>query len=308
MALYGVVYAVLANDIRAILAYHIISQVGYMVAAVGIGTADAINGATAHAFAHILYKGLLLMGAGAVLQATARSKLTQLGGLAHAMPVVLVLYLIGAFSISSVPLFSGFVSKELVVEAAALDGRSAVVHLLKLASVGTFLHTGLKLPYFTWYGPQRNLEPAPIPWTMYAAMALTAAANIAIGLQPSLLYGLLPFPVAYDPYTAAKVIETLQLLTFTGFGFWLLAAKLGGEPTTTLDTDWLYRGLPRTAAVAAGTMAHVWPGRARLEARRRLRYVPTLSLGPRSALLPMWVLGVVILATFLLLLGTGLRP
>jgi multicomponent Na+:H+ antiporter subunit D len=306
MALYGVVYAVVENDIRRLLGYHIISQVGYMVAAVGIGTVDAINGATAHAFAHILYKGLLLMGAGAVLHATGRSKLTELGGLARSMPLVLVLYLVGAFSISSVPLFSGFVSKELVVEAAALDGRSVVVHLLKLASVGTFLHTGLKLPYFTWYGPQRNLVPGPLPATMYVAMGLTAAINVAIGLQPSLLYDVLPFPVDYDPYTAAKVVETVQLLTFTGFGFWLLLEKLGGEPTVTLDTDWLYRALPRVAAVGVGA------GRAGLETARPLRYVPTLRWSGlpdrlRSALLPMWVLGVVILATFLLLLGAGLR-
>jgi multicomponent Na+:H+ antiporter subunit D len=303
MALYGVVYAVVENDIRRLLGYHIISQVGYMVAGVGVGTADAINGATAHAFAHILYKGLLLMGAGAVLQATARSKLTELGGLARSMPIVLILYLVGAFSISSVPLFSGFVSKELVVEAAALDGRGAVVQLLKLASVGTFLHTGLKLPYFTWYGPRRDLTPAPIPWTMYVAMGLTAAINVAIGVQPSLLYDVLPFPVDYEPYTAAKVVETIQLLTFTGFGFWLLLEKVGGEPTVTLDTDWLYRGLPRMATAV---------GRAGLETSRVLRYVPTLRWGglpdgPRSVLLPMWVLGVVILATFLLLLGTGLR-
>src|SRR5690606_8193665 len=86
MALYGVVYAVLANDIREILAYHIISQVGYMVAGVGIGTEMAINGTTAHAFSHILYKALLFMGAGVVLHTTGRSKLTELGGLWRYMP------------------------------------------------------------------------------------------------------------------------------------------------------------------------------------------------------------------------------
>jgi len=117
MALYGVVYAVLENDCRRLLAYHIISQVGYMVAAVGLGTAMAINGACAHAFAHILYKGLLFMGCGTVLHMTGESKFTQLGGLWKKMPWTFVFTLIGGLSISAFPLFSGFVSKSMIVSA-----------------------------------------------------------------------------------------------------------------------------------------------------------------------------------------------
>jgi multicomponent Na+:H+ antiporter subunit D len=241
MAIYGVVFAVLENDIRRLLAYHIISQVGYMVTAVGLGTEVAINGATAHAFCHILYKGLLFMGAGAVLYSTGRSKLTQLGGLARTLPVALSLYMIGAFSISGFPLFSGFVSKSLAIHAAELRHEGVVVVLLYLASVGTFLHTGLKLPYFTWFGPKRAIESMPIPWNMYAAMVLAGAINVAIGVYPKLLYDLMPFPVDYRPYTISHVIENLQLLAFTGFGFWLLLDKLGGTSTITLDFDWFYR-------------------------------------------------------------------
>jgi multicomponent Na+:H+ antiporter subunit D len=247
MAVYGVVFAVLENDIRRLLAYHIISQVGYMVAAVGIGTEMAINGATAHAFAHILYKALLFMGAGAVLYSTGRSKLTELGGLARYMPLIFILYMVGAFSISGFPLFSGFVSKSMVVHAAELSYMPAIVILLNIASVGTFLHTGLKLPYFTWFGPKRSLKPAPIPLGMYLGMALTAGICVTIGVKPMLLYNLLPFAVDYQPYTAHHVIETMQLLIFTGLGFWLLISKLGGEATITLDTDWVYRRPSRLA-------------------------------------------------------------
>lgn len=241
MALYGVVYAVLANDIRGILAYHIISQVGYMVAGAGIGTAAAVNGTTAHAFTHILYKGLLFMGAGAVLYATGRSKLTRLGGLASAMPATLVLYMVGAFSISGFPFFSGFVSKSLTVHAAESAHLYWAFLLLHLASVGTFLHTGLKLPYFTWFGPDRDLDPAPLPKGMFAAMGLAAAVNVALGLNPEVLYSLMPHPVEYEPYTAGHVLETAQILLFTFAGFWILREKLGGEPKIALDTDWLYR-------------------------------------------------------------------
>ncbi|MBM3175941.1 MAG: Na+/H+ antiporter subunit D, partial [Chloroflexi bacterium] len=232
---------VLENDARRLLAYHIISQVGYMVCAVGIGTATAINGATAHAFAHILYKALLFMGAGTVLYATGQSKLTNLGGLARAMPLALAFYMVGAFSISGFPLFSGFVSKSLVVHAAGLSHMGLVVLLLNLASVGTFLSTTLKLPYFTWFGQKSSVQPSPVPPGMYTGMALTAIACIAIGVYPSLLYRILPFPVDYQPYTAHHVIETTQLLVFTGLGFWLLIHQMGVKALISLDCDWFYR-------------------------------------------------------------------
>ncbi|HVU32191.1 MAG TPA: Na(+)/H(+) antiporter subunit D, partial [Opitutaceae bacterium] len=179
MALYGVVYAVLENDSRRLLAYHIISQVGYMVAGVGLGTELAINGAVAHAFAHILYKGLLFMGTGSVLYMTGRSKFTDLGGLYRKMPWTFLFTLVGGLSISAFPLFSGFVSKSMIIQAGFEDHKTWVGFLLLLASAGTFLHTGLKVPYFIWFGKNhcdqetwdRAAEP---PWNMIAAMAITS--------------------------------------------------------------------------------------------------------------------------------------
>jgi multicomponent Na+:H+ antiporter subunit D len=241
MAVYGVVFAFLENDIRRVLAYHIVSQVGYMVAGIGIGSEVAVNGSTAHAFAHILYKGLLFMGAGAVLYSTGKSKMSDLGGLFRTLPGLLYLYMAGALSISAFPLFSGFVSKSLVVHAAELNHDTIVVLLLNLASVGTFLGIALKVPYFTWFGPQRSIKTQPIPWNMYAAMILTGAINVAIGVYPELLYRVMPFPVDYRPYTAVHLSETLQLLSFTGVGFWLVVDKIQIKTMITLDVDWLYR-------------------------------------------------------------------
>jgi multicomponent Na+:H+ antiporter subunit D len=241
MALYGVLFAFLENDIRRVLAYHIVSQVGYMVAGIGIGTDIAINGSTAHAFAHILYKGLLFMGAGAVLYSAGKSKMAELGGLARSLPWVLLLYMVGALSISAFPLFSGFVSKSLVVHAAELNHETIVVLLLNLASVGTFLSIGLKVPYFTWFGPERSVKTQPVPWNMYAAMILAGGINLAIGIHPELLYRVMPFPVAYRPYTAAHLLETIQLLAFTGLAFWLVIEKIDSKSMITLDFDWFYR-------------------------------------------------------------------
>lgn len=255
MALYGVVYAVLENDIRRLLGYHIISQVGYMVAAVGIGTPLALGGAAAHAFCHILYKALLLMGAGAVITATGRRKLTDLGGIARQMPVVVVLYMVGAFSIAGVPLFNGFISKSMIITAAGDDGRGLAELLLTLASIGTFLHTGLKLPYFTFFGPSQDLTVKAVPRNMVAAMGVAAACCVGLGLAPGWLYARLATPVDYHPYTLDHVAGSLQLLGGTALAFWWLLGKLKGEATESIDTDWLYRTRVPRAMQSAAAMA-----------------------------------------------------
>lgn len=242
MALYGVVYAVLANDIRQILAYHIISQVGYMVAGVGIGTELALNGTTAHAFSHILYKSLLFMGAGAVLYSTGKSKLTELGGIAGKMKAVVFLYMIGAFSISGFPLFNGYISKSMVISAAGAAHFETVTLLLLLASVGTFLHTGLKLPYFTWFGEAKsNITVGPVPKNMIIAMGIGAFFCTLFGVYPALLYQYLPYPVDYNPYNTYHLVETIQLLVLTFIGFWMLRVMLKGDDLIALDTDVIYR-------------------------------------------------------------------
>jgi multicomponent Na+:H+ antiporter subunit D len=256
MALYGVVYAVLENDIRRLLGYHIVSQVGYMVAGIGLGTPLALAGVAAHAFCHILYKGLLLMGAGAVVHATGRRRLTELGGLGRAMPLTAGLYMVGALSISGAPLLNGFVSKSMIVAAAEALHRPAVVWLLTLASVGTFLHTGLKLPWFTFAGHGRApASPAPVPVPMVAAMAAAAALCALTGTVPGLLYALLPVAVMWEPYTVPHVMEMLELLAGTALGFFVLRARLGGEPTVSLDADRAYRlvgrGVGHLACAAA---------------------------------------------------------
>ncbi|MGO4622910.1 Na(+)/H(+) antiporter subunit D [Ensifer sp. 2YAB10] len=241
MALYGVIYAVLENDCRRLLAYHIVSQVGYMVAGIGIGTELAVNGATSHAFAHILYKALLFMGAGAVIHVTGRRKLTELGGLYKTMPLTVTLYMIGALAISAFPFFSGFVTKSMVVAAAGEDHRAWVMLALTMASSGTFLHTGLKLPYFMFFGTDRKIEAHEPPGNMLVAMAMAAVLCIAIGVFPGPLYALLPYPVVFEPYTGSHITESLGVLMFTALAFVLFLRALDPENTVSLDTDWFYR-------------------------------------------------------------------
>ena len=244
MTVYGVCYATIENDMRRILSYHIVSQVGYMVAGVGIGTALAVDGACAHAYAHILYKALLFMGAGSVLMMTGTSKLDKLGGLYKYMPLTLIFYVVGGISISGWPLFSGFVSKSMVIAGAEEAHHPVLMVLMLLASVGTFLSVGLKLPYFAWFGKDCGLKPKEPPKNMLIAMGLTAFLCFFIGVYPKALYELLPFKevaMEYHPYNMPHLSETLQLMMFTGLGFFLLIKRLTPEPKINLDFDWFYR-------------------------------------------------------------------
>jgi len=243
MTIYGVFYATIENNARRILAYHIVSQVGYMVVGIGVGTAMTINGACAHAYAHILYKGLLFMGAGTLLYAVGTAKLSELGGLFKHMPWTFALYMIAAVSISGFPLFSGFVSKTMTIVGTSESHHTWLALGMEIAAVGTFLSVGIKLPYFAWFGKSNIsvVEIKPIPWNMYLGMILGAFLCFWIGIQPSFLYRLLPNMVMYVPYTAWHVLQSLLLLSFTGLGFYILRDRLIPEAKRNLDFDYLYR-------------------------------------------------------------------
>jgi len=251
MTVYGVGYAAIENDARRLLAYHIVSQVGYMVCGVGIGTAMAVNGAISHAYAHIIYKALLFMGAGAVLEMTGKSKLNELGGLYKQMPLAMIFTVIGGISISGFPLTSGFISKSMIIAAAGESHRTGLLLMMTLAAVGTFLSVGIKLPYFIWFGKDSGVRAKDAPWNMNLAMAIAAFLCFFIGIYPEYLYKMLPFPVDYHPYTAYHLSETMQILGFTGLGFFLMVKKLKPEPKINLDLDWFYRKGARVFMVFA---------------------------------------------------------
>ena len=248
MVFYGIIYAILENDMRRILAYSIVNQVGFMVVGIGIGTEMALNGAASHAFAHIIYKALLLMSAGSVLYMTGKRKCTDLGGLFRTMPLTAVCGIVGALSISSFPLTSGFVSKSMISEAAGMQHLQAVWYLLAAASAGVFLHAGIKFPWFVFFQKDSGLRPDDPPWNMRAAMIFFSVLCIGIGVLPGPLYALLPYRVDYAPYTASHVVFYLQLLLFSGLAFFLMLGWLQRTLTITLDVDWFYRRLGVAAA------------------------------------------------------------
>ncbi len=241
MIFYGIVYALLENDMRRILAYSIVNQVGFMITGIGIGTELALNGVAAHAFTHIIYKALLLMSAGAVLAATGKRKCSELGGLFHSMPLTTLCGSIGALAISSFPLTSGFISKSMVTQA-AVDGHLQMVWLfLVAASAGVFLHAGIKFPWFVFFQKDSGLRPPDPSASMRWAMIIFAFLCVALGVWPEPLYAMLPYPVDYLPYTAAHVVTQLQLLLFAGLAFFVMLDYLKRTPTITLDIDFAWR-------------------------------------------------------------------
>jgi len=244
MALFPIFYAVIENDLRRVLGYSMINQIGFMVVGIGIGTELALNGAVAHAFNEVLFKGLLFMTMGAVLLRSGHVLGSDLGGLYRSMPWTTAFCVVGAASISAFPLFNGFVSKSMIMAALIEDGSRWAWLGLLFASAGVFHHAGIKIPFFAFFAHDNGLRVAEAPRNMLIAMALAAALCIITGSYPALLYALLPWDAAYAPYTYPHVIVQLQLLLFSALAFaWL---KLTGiyPPelrSLNLDADWLWR-------------------------------------------------------------------
>ena len=254
MACFPIFYAVIENDLRRVLAYSLINQLGFMVVGIGIGTSLAINGAVAHAFNDVIFKGLLFMSMGAVLHVTGRINGSELGGLYKSMPKTTVLCIVGAASISAFPLFSGFVSKSMVMSAALSSGHDWVWLLLLFASAGVFHHAGIKIPYFAFFAHDSGIRASEPPTNMLVAMTLAAGLCILIGVYPQALYQLLPYQVDYSAYDMSHVLAQLQLLFFSALAFvWLNLRRLYPPelPSVNLDVEWIYRR-PIPAALRKG--------------------------------------------------------
>ena len=244
MTAFPIFYAVIENDLRRVLAYSLNNQLGFMVVGVGIGTELSLNGTAAHAFSHILYKALLFMSMGAVLYRTGTIKGSELGGLYKSMPYTTGLCIIGAASISAFPLFSGFISKSLIITATAVEGYWGVWLVLLFASAGVFHHSGIKIPYFAFFQHDSGKRPDEAPLNMLIAMSLAAFLCIAVGVYPQALYNILPYEVNFQPYTTTHVVTQLQLLLFSALAFgWLMRSGLYPPElkSTNLDFDWSYR-------------------------------------------------------------------
>ena len=245
VAIYGACMAIMENGIRRLLAYHIVSQLGMMIAAAGVGEAIGIDAATAHAFTNILFKGVLMMGAGAVIYATGRSNITELGGLAKKMPVTAACFLISSLAIAGLPGLSGFVSKALIMDAVHEAGYTVPALLLTAGGVGTLLSITLKINYFVFFGPCDDETVSQVdrkvPFSMNLAMVLGTAATIAIGIFPDKFYALMPYKTIVEPYHMGHVLEYIAIFIGGSIPFFLYLKKMKPHDEITVDFDWFYR-------------------------------------------------------------------
>ena len=245
MAMFPIFYAVIENDLRRVLCYSKINQIGFMVVGIGIGTKLALDGAIAHAFAHVIYKGLLFMSMGAVLLRTGEIRGSHLGGLYKSMPWTTGFCIVGAASTSAFPLFSGFISKSIIITEAAHNGHILVWLCLIFASVGVFQHAGIKIPFFAFFAHDSGIRTKEAPVNMLIAMGLSSFLCIFLGCNHEWLYSKLPNQgMGYNPFDATHVITQLEILLFSGLAFTLLNrwGKYPKElPSVNLDVDWFYR-------------------------------------------------------------------
>jgi len=309
MTAFPIFYAVIENDLRRVLAYSMNNQLGFMVVGIGIGTELAVNGAVAHAFADILFKALLFMSMGAVLLRAGTVKGSELGGLYKSMPWTAGFCIVGAASISAFPLFSAFVTKSMIMSAAAQEGHVISWLVLLFASAGVFHHAGIKIPYFAFFAHDSGIRCKEAPLNMLVAMAIAAALCVGIGVMPFALYSILPYAPGYEAYSPSHVVDQLQLLIFSALAFSVLM-RTGIYPpelkSVNLDSDWLYRRLaPSLVAPAArglsnmlqafgATVAHSWGRLATLLYRHH---------GPEGVLARSWPTGSMALWAMVLLLG-----
>ncbi len=310
MALFPIFYAVIENDLRRVLVYSLNNQLGFMVVGIGVGTELALNGTVTHAFVHILYKALLLMSIGAVMFRTGTAKCSELGGLYKTMPLTMIFCVVGAASISAFPLFSGFVSKSLILSASVDEGYYIVWAMLLFASAGALLYSGIKIPYFAFFAQDSGLRPKEAPWNMLLAMGIAAFLSIAIGVYPAPLYAMLPYELDYVLYTTPHVVTQLQLLFFSALAFTVLQ-RTGIYPqglrSINLDTDWTYRRLlPKIISAVGKPAARLWDAIVQFSLRRINNIISGLyrTHGPEGPIAKAWPTGSMVLWIAILLAAT----
>lgn len=243
MALNSACFAVMENNMRKLLSHHISSQVGFMVAAIGVGSALGLNGAATLAFSNIVYKGLLFMCTGAIIYATGIKRINQIGNVKQKLPLVTLCFFVAALSIGGIPPFFGFVTKPLAIESTAAYSGWAYT-LLEVASIGTFLSIPLKMGWFIFLRPEDKgaTVERPVPMNMQIAMVMAAGLCIIYGLFPNLIYQYLPFDMpARPPYTASGVLMTIEMYGMAMIPFMMYLPKMEPHTAISLDTDWFYR-------------------------------------------------------------------
>ena len=309
MTFFPIFYAVLENDLRRVLGYSMINQIGFMVAGIGIGTSMAVNGAVAHAFADVIFKGLLFMSMGAVMTMTGRTKGTDLGGIYKTMPFTAGLCIVGASAISAFPLFSAFVTKSMIMVAAIEEHHYIVWLFMLFASAGVLEHAGIKIPFFSFFAHDSGIRAKEPPRNMLIAMSIGAVLCVLIGVFPTQFYTLLPYEMDYHPYDLRHVVTQLQLLAFGALGF-ITLVKSGVYPDEKraihVDAEWFYRKAGPWLVGSVGravTRVDVYVRSSVLEFVGLIMHAAKRTHGPVGPLAKSWPTGSMVLWVAILLVA-----
>ena len=309
MTFFPIFYAVLENDLRRVLGYSMINQIGFMVAGIGIGTSMAVNGAVAHAFADVIFKGLLFMSMGAVMTMTGRTKGTDLGGIYKTMPFTAGLCIVGASAISAFPLFSAFVTKSMIMVAAIEEHHYIVWLFMLFASAGVLEHAGIKIPFFSFFAHDSGIRAKEPPRNMLIAMSIGAVLCVLIGVFPTQFYTLLPYEMDYHPYDLRHVVTQLQLLAFGALGF-ITLVKTGVYPDEKraihVDAEWFYRKAGPWLVGSVGravTRVDVYVRSSVLEFVGLIMHAAKRTHGPVGPLAKSWPTGSMVLWVAILLVA-----
>ena len=212
-----VTMALAQHDFKRLLAFHSISQIGYVLTAVGLCTALGVSAGLYHAMNHTLFKGLLFLAAGAVLHETGTTDLGKLGGLSKKMPHTTVLFLIGAFSISGIPPFNGFASKWMIYQAtyqkAVESGNIGflLVTIIALVTSVLTLASFVKVSQSVFFGqlPKELEHVKEVPFGMRLAMGIFALLCVLTGLFPNLVTTYITEPAARAVFSVAQYISAM---------------------------------------------------------------------------------------------------
>ena len=216
-AFVGTILAIMQDDLRKLLAYSSIGQLGYVMVGLGLGTPLAVGGALFYAFNHAFFKSLLFLGAGAVIYRTGKYKISDMGGLGYRMPFTFLFVLFAIFALAGIPITSGFISKWMIYEAAIEKKFIVITPLMLIASVGAFLYS-FRILYGVFLGqldkPHENIKEAPVP--MLVAMAIL--------MLPLLIFSIFPGWI-FDWINGILVDMGIGKLNYTTYAYY---SSIGG--------------------------------------------------------------------------------
>jgi multicomponent Na+:H+ antiporter subunit A len=262
----GVMYAMVQTDLKRMLAFSTVSQIGYMMLGIGIGTPLAITAGLLHCLNHGFFKGGLFLNAGSVQHATGTRDMNKLGGLAQKMPHTTLSWLIGIGSMMGIPLMSGFASKWMLYAAALQAGWAVPAMIAWAVSLGT-VFLGAKATSAVFLGPltEATEDAHESPPTMVWGMGLLAAGSVVLGVAPQLAVNYLLNPILGALGLGAGVHVTWlgmsadagSFSTTGGLVLAVVSLVLGGA---IYAVAYAARQTPATVAVTSGGAAMVGAG------------------------------------------------